>query len=324
MRPEDRHRFNEYFKSETKDDEDFITQVFSENSNDKSIKRLSRNHWDQISNEKLELRHILKKIHRHIQKKQTGTYSGQLLIWYNRAAAILLIPILITSIYLGITNYHSNQLYSEIRAPKGSKVQFQLPDGSNGYLNGGSSLSYASNFKTNRQVKLSGEAFFEVEKDKMHPFRVETESATIEVLGTRFDVCAYKGDNKMYTTLEEGKVQIINKQSNQTVLLHPGEQNSINQSNGEMSTNRVNTQLYTSWKEEILKTDNTPFAEVVKLMERWYGVNIQLDPNLKYSQTYTLTIKTESLREMLQLLKITTPFNYQINGNKVLITDASN
>jgi ferric-dicitrate binding protein FerR (iron transport regulator) len=91
-----------------------------------------------------------------------------------------------------------------------------------------------------------------------------------------------------------------------------------------MSTNRVNTQLYTSWKEEILKTDNTPFAEVVKLMERWYGVNIQLDPNLKYSQTYTLTIKTESLREMLQLLKITTPFNYQINGNKVLITDASN
>lgn len=323
MRQENIRRFNKYLKSESKDDENFIMQVFSEDSNDEELKELSRDHWDQTKDEKLDLRHILRKIHRIIKEQDSNTNSNKLLFWYSRIAAILLVPILISSIYLRIDYYQADQLYSEFSAPKGSRVQFLLPDGSTGYLNGGSSIKYPTNFSKNRNIYLEGEAYFEVKKDKNHLFLVETALATVQVLGTHFDVCAYKEDNKMYTTLEEGKVQILNKQTNTTALLSPGQQNAINQSDGKMSTNSVNTQLYTSWREEILKIDNTPFSEVVKLMERWYGINIQLDPGLKYSQTYTMTIKTESLREMLELLKITTPFKYEINGNKVLITEAN-
>ena len=80
-------------------------------------------------------------------------------MWYNRVAAVLLVPILVSSIYFGINYYQANQLYSEIRAPKGSKVQFLLPDGSTGYLNGGSSLSYTANFKKNRKIELNGESY---------------------------------------------------------------------------------------------------------------------------------------------------------------------
>ncbi len=69
----------------------------------------------------------------------------------------------------------------------------------------------------------------------------------------------------------------------------------------------------------MLRFDNAPFAEVVKKMERWYGVRITLDKSLQYSDNYTLTIKTESLREMLHLLSLTTPMKYDIKGNKVFI-----
>ena len=89
MRPEKIRRFNEYFKSKSKDDEDFIMQTFSDDSNEESLRELSRTHWDQTTNEKLDLRHILQKIHQNIQKKDSGSNSNKLIMWYNRVAAVL-------------------------------------------------------------------------------------------------------------------------------------------------------------------------------------------------------------------------------------------
>ncbi len=324
MRPEKIRRFNEYFKSKSKDDEDFIMQTFSDDSNEESLRELSRTHWDQTTNEKLDLRHILQKIHQNIQKKDSGSNSNKLIMWYNRVAAVLLVPILVSSIYFGINYYQANQLYSEIRAPKGSKVQFLLPDGSTGYLNGGSSLSYTANFKKNRKIELNGEAYFEVEKDKKHPFLVQTDLADVEVLGTTFDVRAYKADDEILTTLVEGSVKVFNKNSRETSLLKPGQQNRIELKSGKMTNTTVNTNYYTSWKEAILRFDGTPFAEVLKQMERWYGVEFIIASPIANTQKYTMTIKTESLREVLQLMSLTTDFNFKIDGEKVIINSLNN
>ena len=126
---------------------------------------------------------------------------------YYRVAAVLLIPLIIGGIYLMMQNSIENNTYAEIFAPQGSRVQFTLPDGSIGHLNGGSSLKYSVNFSDKRNINLSGEAYFEVTKDKKHPFTVKTKFADVQVFGTRFDVCAYEGDQEVIDHPGGGKCE---------------------------------------------------------------------------------------------------------------------
>ena len=313
-----------YYDSSGKKDEGIVINAFSDDRNIDELNQLAKEHWDKASEKPVNLEHVLHRIHYKLNllSNQAHRRPKTFILHFQRIAAVLLLPLLFVSVYLGYQSRSFTNSYTEIQAPPGSRVHFSLPDGSAGVLNGGSDLRYAANFKNKRDLQLQGEAYFEVKKDRNHPFTVATKNADIQVLGTKFDVCAYNDSEEIYTTLEEGSVQVFDKQNERNALLKPGEQNIIQRSSGKMITKKVETSLYTSWREDVLKIDNTPFEKVVKLMEHWYGVTIQLDPNLKYSQTYTLTIKAESLREMLQLLKITTPFNYQINGNKVIITKA--
>jgi ferric-dicitrate binding protein FerR (iron transport regulator) len=230
-----------------------------------------------------------------------------------------MIPLLIGGIYFMMQKSNMDNTYAEIRASEGSRVQFTLPDGSVGFLNGGSKLKYPVNFSGNRNVSLIGEGYFDVVKDKKHPFTVRTKFADVQVFGTKFDVCAYESDYDVFTTLEEGSVRVFNKTEKTYAMLDPGKQNVISKSSGKMQNIPVNTDLYTSWKDDMLKFNNSPFDEVVKKMERWYGVKVILDKSLKYSENYTFTVKTESLKELLQLLAITTPMSFKIDNDTVMI-----
>ena len=316
----DKNRIRQYFNRSSKEDEDFITDSFFDEENEAELEAIARENWEDVPSTTVDLQHVLNRIHFQINTR-SETYSAKerFLFAYRRVAAILLIPLLIGGIYFLSQTLSQEPSFAEIRAPRGSRIQFTLPDGSNGFLNGGSSLQYPANFRKGRKVKLIGEGYFEVKKDKKHPFTVQTLHADIRVLGTKFDVCAYESDQEVITTLEEGSVRVINKKNDQQALLHPGEQNRINTRSGEMENKSVKTNLYTSWKEDRLRFSNTPFAEVVKKMERWYGVKIILDESLQYSENYTMTIRTESLRELLELLKITTPVNYEIKDDTVYI-----
>jgi len=320
MKNSDKNRIHKYFDGSSAEDENFITGMYLDDSNEEDLKEIAREDWEKSSSAKVDLQHILNHIHFHINAtsaKTTGI-TGFLSVYY-RIAAVLLIPILIGSMFLLVMNLNMNRTYAKIQAPQGSRVQFSLPDGSIGHLNGGSEIRYASGFVNNREVQLTGEAYFEVTKDKKHPFTVQTRFADIQVFGTKFDVCAYENEQQVFTTLEEGSVSVFNKKNKTYAMLVPGEQNVINTDNGKMKSTPVKTDLYTSWKNEILRFDNSPFNEVVKKMERWYGVKIILDKKLKYSENYTFTVKTESLRELLNLLSITTPMRFRIDNDIVTI-----
>ncbi|HZK96924.1 MAG TPA: FecR domain-containing protein, partial [Prolixibacteraceae bacterium] len=103
------------------------------------------------------------------------------------------------------------------------------------------------------------------------------------------------------------------------VEVSPGQRMVFDKQSGEVLLKQVDTDLYTSWKENRLKFDNALFGDVVKKLERWYDIKIILDKDLKYSERYTMTIKTESLREVLKRLQITTPMSYKIEEDKVFI-----
>lgn len=320
MNISDKNRIHTYFDDSSDDDEIFFAAQFLNESNLPELKNSAQEHWEIVPSTEVDLQHILDRIHLHITTSiNKRTVLSRILSAYYHVAAVLLIPLIIGGIYMMVQNSTQSNSYAEISAPQGSRVQFTLPDGSTGHLNGGSSLKYPVNFSNNRNLSLSGEAYFEVAKDKKHPFTVQTKFADVQVLGTRFDVCAYEGDPEVSTTLEEGSVKVFNKTGKSSVMLNPGEQNVISKSNGKMQNIPVKTNLYTSWKDEMLRFNNSPFDEVVKKMERWYGVKINLDKSLKYFENYTFTVRTESLMELLELLSITTPMSYKIDNDTVMI-----
>ncbi len=239
-------------------------------------------------------------------------------------AAVFILAFVLGSLSLYLMNRgERNELssrYNEIDVPYGQRSRITLYDGTKVWLNSGSKFKYPVVFdRSSRDVFIEGEAYFEVAKDAAHPFVVSAGKLKVEVLGTHFNVCAYSDDKEFSTTLEEGSVNAINTTNGKYVRMKPGEQVILNCETNGFKRLGVETALYTSWKENLLKFEDAPFEEVIKKMERWYDVKITVDPGIDTKERYTMTIKTESLREMLQLISKTTKINYEIKENTVLI-----
>ncbi|HEY3388840.1 MAG TPA: FecR domain-containing protein [Prolixibacteraceae bacterium] len=246
--------------------------------------------------------------------------TNQLFIWRIAAVAAMLVSVLLTGLF-AYKNYktENNQLVT-IQSPRGEKSKVILSDSTVVWLNSESQLTWSKDFEGNtRIVTLSGEGYFDVKKDPNRPFIVRTPNADVKVFGTRFNVCSYPDEQLTEATLEEGKIGVYIAGKTNPVAVTPGQRMVYDRISGEISLKQVDTDLYTSWKENKLKFDDALFGEVVKKLERWYDVKIILDKNLKYSERYTMTIKTESLREVLNRLQITTPMSYNINEEKVFI-----
>jgi transmembrane sensor len=209
--------------------------------------------------------------------------------------------------------------FTEVIAPLGQKSMVVLPDGSSVWLNSGSSLKYQGNFNIReREVFLNGEAFFDVRKDEAKKFRVQAGILTVNVYGTSFNVKNYEDDVLQEITVSEGMVGISDKRG-ELKQLTPGLQAVFNKNTKKISFIQANPEVVSSWKYNELKFDNTPFTEVIKYLERWYGVNIKIDPSMVGKHNYTFRIKTESLTEMLEKIRLMTPINYNIDGKDVVI-----
>ncbi len=303
---------------------DWMEKQFDDEKNEPVLKETLKNKWIEFLNAStpvVDLKHILYQIHFNMNVKERGkplSETGRLYHWFSKVAAFIVLPLLILSIYLVFDRVCEPLQVAEIVAPKGEKVQFVLPDGSSGYLNSGSTLKYAYPFQK-RLVELDGEGFFDVVHGRK-AFTVQTHAMKIEVHGTRFNVCAYRDDPDVVTTLEEGRVTVISDADGESLTIKPGQQAVFSRASNLLTSMTVDVGLFVSWKENMLRFQNTPFPDVVKKMERWYDVKIALDDKLRLTQQYTMTIKTESLREMLELMLVTTPMSYEIKEDLVYLT----
>jgi transmembrane sensor len=255
------------------------------------------------------------------QTRSSGAKVRQLFnrLKYTAAAAVLLL----VSLTL-LWNYHARTVeerghFSEIVAPPGQKTMVVLPDSSLVWLNSGSSLKYNGNFNVkDREVVVTGEAFFDVKRNEAKKFSVRTGILSVQVYGTAFNVKNYENDQLQEITVSEGRVGISNK-TRELKQLTPGQQAVLNKSTNKLTFSKADPAVVSSWKDNELKFDNTPFDEVVKYMERWYGVSINIDPSMTGKHQYTFKIKTESLTEILEKIKVMTPIAYEINGKDVRI-----
>ncbi|MDX9881585.1 MAG: FecR domain-containing protein [Prolixibacteraceae bacterium] len=264
----------------------------------------------------------LNKLWQRINQSRRGRLVPIPRQWANYAAIFILAFLLgAAGLFLIKPGNNYSETYTEIKVPYGEKSEVTLYDGTKVWLNSGTKLRFPIVFNSEkRNVFVEGEAFFDVAKNMKQAFIVHAGEMKVEVLGTRFNVCAYPEDKEFSATLEEGKIVACTSSAKKKIELDPGEQAIFSLSSQKINVRQVNTGLYTSWKENLLRLEDAGFPELVKKMERWYDVKIHVEEIGSFTKQYNMTIKTESLREMLQLISLATPIQYEINENRVLIT----
>jgi ferric-dicitrate binding protein FerR (iron transport regulator) len=229
---------------------------------------------------------------------------------------------------------------SEISTRLGSKSKLLLPDGSTVWLNAGSKLVYNKGFGTdNRNVTLEGEAFFDVVKMPDLPFLIETKSIRIKVLGTAFNVKSYSDEPTTETSLVRGKVEIwLNQRPEEKFILNPNEKLTIanvvtGRENEEIQREKIplvlkdhltykskdSTAVELAWTENKLVFNDESFAQVAKKMERWYDVKIDFMDEQLREERITGSFTNETITQALEALHITTPFQFNIEQNKISI-----
>lgn len=212
-----------------------------------------------------------------------------------------------------------------LKIPYGKKLTLNLSDGTKVFLNSGSTLTYPSNFKNSdrREVTLSGEAYFEVTKNIKKPFIVKTKALNIRVLGTKFNVSSYKGDETSNVVLLEGSVAVNNHsktEKQQSIILKPNEQVFVHHTDeANMSKKNVNAQAFTSWTKGELFFNNEDFLSILKKLQRNYNVKIISTNELLNSKKFTGRFTGEDIFDILNSFKVHTNFKYEVQNNRIQI-----
>lgn len=221
-------------------------------------------------------------------------------------------------------NNPGHSVINTIQTPKGGKFKVTLPDGSKVWLNSASTLSYPTAFSgTQREVKLKGEAYFEIAHNKHVPFRVESNSQIVEVLGTHFNINSYDDEEYTKTTLLEGSVRVILNSSKKdianTKLLKPGEQSQTNSTQSAIRIENTDTEKAIAWKNGYFKFKNTPIREIMREIERWYDVELVYEGKIPTDEFTGFISNDVKLSGVLKILEQSGGVKFTVKGKKIKV-----
>jgi ferric-dicitrate binding protein FerR (iron transport regulator) len=228
-------------------------------------------------------------------------------------------------IYKGSKGNAKNLVYNYLTIARGEQFHIVLSDGTKVWLNSESQLKYPVNFikGETRQVELLyGEAYFDVSPSTAHygaKFKVKNNVQEVEVLGTEFNIKAYKDETNIYTTLVEGKVSITAETKNK--ILKPSQQLNLNLINKTLQVSTVNVHYEISWKDGVFSFRRKPLEEIVKVLSRWYDVDFVFDnEEIKKAGFNGNLSKEQKLEDILETIKSFGKINeYEINHKTVIL-----
>jgi transmembrane sensor len=261
--------------------------------------------------------------------------------WLAATAAIVLATV--AALYL-LQPTTTNSEFNTVTTRPGSRSKVQLPDGTTVWLNTDSRLTYKVNTR-DREVQLTGEAYFDVAKDKNHPFRVHTSSVDIFVLGTAFDVRSYNNEHNTEASLFQGSVEVtLRNNPDKKIILHPDEKITVHNNEATvtgiktkqaadpdidqplMTLGKVHRQqkdssiIETLWTRNQLYFDDRNLEEVGFQLERWFGVRVTITDDKLKLRRFTGNFEEESLGDVMEALHLSGNFHYTINKKEVIIT----
>lgn len=233
------------------------------------------------------------------------------------------------ALLFGISNYISfhegykqlNSQQIEMVNPMGMKSSITLSDGTKVILNAGTTLTYPTAFISGRrEVSISGEAFFEVAHDKEHPFIVKAENIQVKVLGTKFNVKAYKEEDNIEVTLKEGKIG-VELETGSLIPILPGQQLKYSKTNNSFIKRQVNLNLYTAWVCGKFYFTNRSLEKIAKQLERNFNVHVEIiGDELKKASFTGDFIHNENLEQILRVMTANRHIKYSIEGDQITIS----
>ena len=256
------------------------------------------------------------------QKDFISLQNRKNIFMISKIAAIFFFLVSVGSlVYYNINESHQvPEKFSSVFTENGQLSKIQLSDGTLVWLNSGSEIQYSNHYaSSNRNIRLTGEAYFDVTGNKELPMIIDCGSVKIKVRGTRFNINAYKTNNSIDVTLEDGEVELIESNSgNSFYNMKPGEKANVSTGTSKFSVNTVNTSRYTSWKDGIIHIYNLPLEQVVKQLEKRYNQKFELTPEITQIK-YTFTIQNESLDEVINLIEKITPVKAEQKDNVIML-----
>lgn len=311
----DKFSFNDYLS---------VSSYFKEEEFSEDLINFMEDDWQETENtghNQERMTRVLHRLHLHINhgfNEEVNIFNNFYHL-FSKVAAVLLIPALITVAVLSYFSINSNEgaetweTWAEIHSPVGSRTKFQLPDGTQGWLNSGSSIKYPVRFMQNRSVEISGEAWFDVVHLKSEEFRVITPTFDVKVLGTQFNVIAYQDEQTAEVILEKGKVLVLGKDQKVQGELKPDQQFVYNKTTKELTTTSIDSKAYSGWKDGFLIFKNEPMSEIARRLERRYNADIILHGDALKSSVFRATFQDESLDEICKMLATVAPVRYVIH-----------
>lgn len=272
---------------------------------------------DAAAKDKTDVNRIWAKIQRELwERKPVKTYEYYKI--YSIAASILLLIGIGCFAWILSRNQSSNTMFVATSGIQNMQ-SILLPDGSQVQLGPGSKLVYPSEFdgKT-REVKLEGQAFFDVAKDKSKPFVVKTKDMDVTALGTAFEVFSYEMENSIETVLLNGKVKVdlLHGNHKREVILNPNDKLTLSRSDARISIEKVNATKYSDWRNlGILSFENEKLSMIIPRLEKWYGQKIFCQKDLANTYRFTFKVRNESLDRILYMLNNSSPIKYRKAGD---------
>ena len=250
------------------------------------------------------------------RKKRTRVVFMELL----RVAAVILVMFLVGG-YIYVRKMEEIRLANNIvTVPVGQRVNLQLPDGTSVWLNASSEIIYPAYFSgSTREIHLNGEAYFEVEHNASKPFIVHTETFDIKVLGTKFNVEAYKGMEGFTTALMEGSVEVTDrKNKDKSVRLYPAQKVAFR--NGELCKSPIDNYDVYRWREGLICFKETRFADLMRQLEKNYGVRILINNEAVKEKVFSGKFRTtDGIDNALRLLQKDGHYTFEWDENKTTV-----
>lgn len=290
-----------------------LSEWLNENEKNRDEFRRLKNYWDADVAFKHSVAPAFSadKLLRQIDLQDKCARKRQL---WNRftplIAAVTLLFIFSTAFFLYHTNNHAAEYYTLLTDEH--KSNFTMEDGTVITLNKNSRLSYSDTYgKNSRNVKLEGEAYFEVAKDSGKPFQVEMNGASIVVLGTHFNVKADAKADDITATLVEGSIRF--EGAKQNIVMTPNQQLTFSRSTNKVDIKHVDTDPFTSWKDGLLKYKSIPFIKLIEELQATYKVEIRIDSGelMKPAVTVSGTFSEEqSIEQILKVISRSLPIRW--------------
>lgn len=210
--------------------------------------------------------------------------------------------------------------YNTISTPRGGQYKITLSDGTKVWLNAASSIRFPVVFTgKERRVEVTGETYFEVNRNEHMPFKVKAEQSEVEVLGTHFNLNAYTDEETIKTTLLEGKVKISAGNNATSKFLLPGQQSGVSKTGSISVLDNADTEEATAWINGRFQFKSAGLKEILRQVARWYDVDVEYRGNVDMRFSGQLN-RSDNVSKVFEKLKLTGEVNFRIDGRKIIVS----